>query len=447
MFSNDSNLINKFDDTIKPSVYSKYLFYDDKGYIHYDLIYDRIEIIKFFVKEEYRGLKIGYKLLEKLVSMYNNISLEVKCSNKKAISLYECFGFINVKILKNYYNGEDGYLMVRDNKDIYILGIESSCDETSVSIVKNGIEEINTVTLSQISTHTKYGGVIPEIASRMHTECITLLLDKCLKNSNMSINDIDYIAATYAPGLNGSLLVGLECAKTLSYIHNIPLIPTHHIKGHIMVNKLVYDFSFPIIALVVSGGHTDLILMNSVSDYEYLGSTLDDAIGEAYDKVARVLKIPYPGGVLLDKLSYTGKESYKLPLPLDDDSFNFSFSGIKSAVINLVNNELQKGNEIVKEDIAYSFQHNTIDVIVKKTMKALKKYNINTLAVAGGVSANSYLRDELLNKCDKENIKLLVPPLKYCGDNATMIACCAYYELNNSTLDIFEIDSIPSKKM
>ena len=215
---------------------------------------------------------------------------------------------------------------------MYILAIESSCDETSVSIIKDGCEEISTVVLSQIDTHTNYGGVVPEIASRMHVENITIVIDDALKKVNMKMDDIDAIAVTYGPGLIGSLLVGLMAAKTLAFIYNKPLIPVHHIAGHIYANNLVKRLEFPLIALVVSGGHTELVYMKEDYSFEKLGGTLDDAVGEAYDKVARVIGVPYPGGPMVDKLAFEGEDTYDLPLPLDDDSYNFSFSGLSNKV-------------------------------------------------------------------------------------------------------------------
>lgn len=312
-------------------------------------------------------------------------------------------------------------------KDTYILGIESSCDETSVSIVKNGCEEVATVILSQMDTHACYGGVVPEIASRMHVENITIVIEECLNKAKMSMDDIDAIAVTYGPGLIGCLLVGVGAATTLSYIYNKPLIPVHHIAGHIYANNLVSKMEFPLIALVVSGGHTDLIYMEDDYKFKKIGGTLDDAVGECYDKVARVINVPYPGGPLVDKLSYEGSDTYPLPLPLDDDSYNFSFSGIKSAVINLVHNETQRGNVIRKEDIACSFQNRVVEILSKKTMKALKEYNVKNLIIAGGVSANSGIRNKFTELCEKEGIKLTIPNIKYCTDNAAMIAAAGYF--------------------
>ena len=311
--------------------------------------------------------------------------------------------------------------------DTYILAIESSCDETSVSIVKNGKEEINTVVLSQMDTHANYGGVVPEIASRMHVENITMVIEECINKSGLSMDDITAIGVTYGPGLIGCLLVGVQAAITLSYVYNKPLIPVHHIAGHIYANNLVSDMKFPLIALVVSGGHTELILMEKDYSFKKIGGTLDDAVGECYDKVARVLKLPYPGGPLVDKLSYEGNDTYDLPLPLDDNTYNFSFSGIKSAVINLVHNEEQRGNEIRKADLACSFQNRVVTILVKKTLKALKEYNVENLIIAGGVSANSKIRSEFEQVCKDNNVNLTIPNIKYCTDNAAMIAAAGYY--------------------
>jgi len=311
-------------------------------------------------------------------------------------------------------------------KDIFILGIESSCDETSISIVKNGCVEIATITATQMDTHAEYGGVVPEIASRMHTESVTLVLEELLKKANMNIADVDAIAVTYAPGLLGSLLVGIEFAKTLSLVYNKPLIKVHHIKGHIFANNLVKKIEYPSLALVVSGGHTEIVKMKSDYDFEVLGTTLDDAIGECFDKVARVLDLKYPGGPNVERLAELGENTYKLPIPMNNEELNFSFSGLKSAVINLVHNEKQRKSEIIKENLACSFQTIAIDQIVRKIELAVKKTGIKRLIVAGGVSANRFLRNELQKKCQELNVDLSIPPLKYCTDNGTMIACAAY---------------------
>lgn len=322
-------------------------------------------------------------------------------------------------------------------KDVYILGIESSCDETSMSIVKNGSEDIATTVFTQMDTHALYGGVVPEIASRMHTEAITLVLEDLLKKTDLTMDDISAIAVTYAPGLLGSLLVGVEAAKVLSFVYDKPLIATHHIEGHIYANNLVKKMEFPLLAVVVSGGHTELVLMEDNNKFKILGTTKDDAIGECFDKVARVIGLPYPGGPNVEAYAKKGKPSYNLPIPMNNDELDFSFSGLKSAVINLNHNETQRGNEINPYDLACSFQNIAIDQIIRKTELAIKKFDIKRVIVAGGVSANNYLRDQMNILCSKYSVDLTIPPLKYCTDNATMIAAAAYYQyLNNDFSDL-----------
>lgn len=311
-------------------------------------------------------------------------------------------------------------------KDVYILAIESSCDETSMAIIKNGTDNIATTILTQMETHAEFGGVVPEIASRMHSENITMVLEDVLTKANMKVEDMDAIAVTYAPGLLGSLLVGIEAAKTLALVYKKPLIKVNHLAGHIYANNLVQKMEFPLLALVISGGHTELVLMEDDYKFKVLGETLDDAIGEVYDKVARVLDLPYPGGPNIEKYAEQGKPTYNLPIPMNNEELNFSYSGLKSAVINLVHNEKQRGNEIRKYDLAASFQTVAVNELTRKTELAIKKYNIKRLIVAGGVTANKYLRNEMEKLANKYNINLTVPPIKYCTDNAAMIGCAAY---------------------
>ena len=310
-------------------------------------------------------------------------------------------------------------------KDMYILGIESSCDETSVSIVKNGTEEISTVISSQIDIHKNYGGVVPEIASRHHVKNITMVLEECLEKAEMDIEDIDAIAITYGPGLIGSLLIGLEAAKTLSFIYKKPLIPVHHIAGHIYANSLVKELKFPLLAVVVSGGHTELIEMEDHYKFKKLGGTLDDAIGECYDKVARVIGLEYPGGPKLDKMAALGKDTYKLPVPLKDDSYNFSFSGLKSAVINLAHNAEQRGETIDCNNLCASFQDSVTEVLVRKTLALAKEKNVPNIIVAGGVSANKGLKERFEREAKGFNV--CIPSIKYCTDNAAMIGVAGYF--------------------
>lgn len=312
-------------------------------------------------------------------------------------------------------------------KDVYILAIETSCDETSAAIIKNGQECIALTILSQMDVHASFGGVVPEIASRLHTENITMVLEETLSKAKMKYEEIDAFAVTYAPGLLGSLLVGLEAAKTLSFIYQKPFITVNHLAGHIYANNLTSELKFPLLALIVSGGHTELIIMSGDYQFELLGATLDDAIGETYDKVARVLEMPYPGGPNVEKLAKLGKPTYELSKPMRDGSYNFSFSGLKSNIINLVHNEKQKGKEINKENLACSFQETAVDEVLYKVELALKNHlDIKNMLIAGGVSANNYLREKIKELCDKYNVHLSLPEFIYCTDNAAMIGAAAY---------------------
>ncbi len=328
-------------------------------------------------------------------------------------------------------------------KDIYVFAIETSCDETSASIIKNGNVDVATVTSTQIDIHKKFGGVVPEIASRNHSAVITMVFEECLKKANLTFNDMDAIAVTYGPGLNGALLVGVEAAKALSYATNRPLVPVNHMAGHIYANKFSGDFKFPLLALVVSGGHTELIYMEKEYSFKKIGGTLDDSVGEAYDKVARVIGIPYPGGPEMDKLAQVGKHSYNLPHAKNDKSYDFSFSGIKSAVINLVHNETQRKREINKEDLATSFQETVVDILVKKTERAIKEYEVKQLLLAGGVSANSGLRKAIKEVCNNLGVSLLMPELRYCTDNASMIGAAGYQAYLKGDRADFSLDPNP----
>lgn len=326
-------------------------------------------------------------------------------------------------------------------KDVYILAVESSCDETSVSIIKNGTEDISTVINSQIDVHTKYGGVVPEVASRLHLENITMVIDECINNANMKLEDIDAFVCTYAPGLLGSLLVGVEATKALSFVYKKPFIAVNHMMGHIYANMIGNKLEYPLLSLIVSGGHTDLILMKNENEFEYLGQTLDDAIGEAYDKVARILGLPYPGGPNVEKYAQLGKPVYSMPSILNDESYNFSFSGIKSYINNFVHNEKQRGNEINKYDLASSFQNCVVSHLVEKTKKALTNYNLKTLLISGGVASNSYLRDSLRSMCESNNVKMYMPEKKYCTDNAAMIGAAAYILYKNKKFAPFSTNA------
>lgn len=311
-----------------------------------------------------------------------------------------------------------------------ILAIESSCDETAVAIVEDGKKVLSNVVFTQIDIHTKYGGVVPEIASRHHIEKITYVIDQAMKEANLTFKDIDKIAVTANPGLIGSLMVGINAAKTLGLAYNKEVIMVNHIHGHIYANYLEDDFTFPVLALVVSGGHTELVLMKDHMSFEILGETLDDAVGESYDKVARVVKVGYPGGPIIDKMASLGSPTYPLPhVKLGKDSYDFSFSGLKSAVINLCNKLDMKGEELNANDLAASFQEAVVDVLCEKTIRAAKEYKAKQIIVAGGVAANKGLRSALTNEVNKvEGLRITFPSFKYCTDNAAMIGVAGYFQ-------------------
>ncbi|HKL47122.1 MAG TPA: tRNA (adenosine(37)-N6)-threonylcarbamoyltransferase complex transferase subunit TsaD [Candidatus Izemoplasmatales bacterium] len=310
---------------------------------------------------------------------------------------------------------------------MYVLGVETSCDETSVSVVKDGNEVLSNEVLSQIDIHQSYGGVVPEIASREHIKGITYVFDQAIKNAGITYRDIDLIAVTKGPGLIGSLLIGINAAKVISLNENIPIIGVHHISGHIYANYIERDMEFPLLALVVSGGHTELILMREHFDFNKLGETQDDAVGEAYDKVARVLGLGYPGGPIIDQMASKGKDILDFPRPmLYSDDYHFSFSGLKSHVINKHHNMKQRKEAINHNDFARSFQEAVTDVLVKKTIQAKNEYMVKQVIVAGGVAANTGLRQKL-----KEHIKdvpVYFPNMTYCTDNAAMIGAAGYFQ-------------------
>ena len=303
-----------------------------------------------------------------------------------------------------------------------ILAIESSCDETAVAITEDGKLLCNVIS-SQVAVHAKYGGVMPEIASRLHCENIDVCLKEALEQSGLKFEDMDAIAVTRGPGLIGCLHVGLQAAKTIAALYNKPLIPVHHLCGHIYANEYAGEFKFPMLCVVVSGGNTELVLMKDHLDFEIIGETKDDAVGECYDKVARVLGFPYPGGLPIDQHSKLGKHTYNLPKPLaHEGSYDFSYSGLKTSVINLVNQLKMKGEEIRVDDMAKSFQDVAIGMIVDKAVRAAMEYDVKQVVLAGGVSANSYLREQMTLRLKNSGIELIIPPLWCTTDNAAMIA-------------------------
>lgn len=331
------------------------------------------------------------------------------------------------------------------NNETYILAIETSCDETAAAIIKDGREIVSNVVASQIESHKRFGGVVPEIASRHHVEQMTYVLEETFAKANMSAEDIDAVAVTEGPGLVGALLVGVSTAKALAFAHDKPLIGVHHIAGHIYANRLIEEFQFPLLALVVSGGHTELILMQEHGKFEVIGETRDDAAGEAYDKVARTMGLPYPGGPEIDRLAKQGTDTLDFPRAwLEEDSFDFSFSGLKSAVINTLHNAKQKGIELEKADISASFQASVVDVLVEKTDRAAKQYDVNHVIVAGGVAANSGLRTALQAKFTDGKVKLSIPPLSLCTDNAAMIGAAGMIAYQKGHRSDWEMNANPA---
>ena len=310
----------------------------------------------------------------------------------------------------------------------YILAIETSCDETAASIIKDGTEIISNVVSSQIESHKRFGGVVPEIASRHHVEQMTIVIEECLKQANMEPADLTAVAVTEGPGLVGALLIGINAAKAFAFAHSLPLVPVHHIAGHIYANNLVQPMEFPLLALVVSGGHTELVYMKEHGSFELIGETRDDAAGEAYDKVARVLNLPYPGGPHIDRLAHEAEEAVPFPrVWLEEGSYDFSFSGLKSAVINYKHNIDQRGEEIIPAHVAKGFQDSVVEVLTAKTLRAAREYDVKQVIAAGGVSANKGLRTSLETTFKTEGIPFYVPPLKLCTDNAAMIGAAGHY--------------------
>lgn len=308
-----------------------------------------------------------------------------------------------------------------------ILAVESSCDETSVALVKDGKDILSHVVLSQMDIHAIYGGVVPEIASRNHIVHMTRVFEQALLEAKVEIKDIDLVAVTKGPGLIGSLLVGINAATTFAFAHQKPLIGVNHLIGHIYGANIDNDLKFPALALLVSGGHTELIYMRDHMEFKLLGTTMDDAVGEAYDKVARTLGLSYPGGPIVDKLAAQGFDTYHLPRPyLDKAAYNFSFSGLKSAVINLVHNAEQRNEDIRVNDMCASFQASVLDVLIEKTRHAAEALDVKQIVVAGGVAANRGLRSRIVKEIP--NIEIIIPGMKYCTDNAAMIGAAAYYQ-------------------
>ena len=333
--------------------------------------------------------------------------------------------------------------MCEEMKDRYILAIESSCDETSVAVLKNDKDLLSNIIASQVESHKRFGGVVPEVASRHHVEVVTLCIEDALKEAGIVAQDLDAVAVTYGPGLVGALLVGMSAAKAFAWAHGLPLIPVNHMAGHLMAAREVKELTYPLMALLVSGGHTELVYVPEAGVYQIIGETRDDAVGEAYDKVGRVMGLTYPAGREIDQLAHQGQDVYDFPRAMiKDDNLEFSFSGLKSAFINLHHNAQQKGEELVLEDLCASFQAAVMDILLVKTKKALEKYPVRSLVVAGGVAANQGLRERLAEEI--RDVEVIIPPLRLCGDNAGMIALAAAIEFEKGNFASLDLNAKPS---
>jgi len=328
------------------------------------------------------------------------------------------------------------------------LGIETSCDETAASIVKNGTEIISNIVASQINSQKRFGGVVPEIASRHHVEQITIVIEEALKEANLKPKDLDGVAVTEGPGLVGALLIGINAAKAFAFANGLPIIGVHHIAGHIYANELMQRMEFPLLALIVSGGHTELVVMEEHGSFKLIGETRDDAAGEAYDKVARVLGLPYPGGPEIDRLALGSDGKIEFPKAwLEPGSYDFSFSGLKSSVINYKHNLDQRGEKINDAHVAAGFQNSVVEVLTSKTLRAAKEFDVKQVVAAGGVSANKQLRTSLVEMFKEEGIPFYVPPISLCTDNAAMIAAAGASMFNNDVRGTLEMNGRPGMEL
>ncbi|EHI73892.1 O-sialoglycoprotein endopeptidase [Streptococcus criceti] len=329
-------------------------------------------------------------------------------------------------------------------KDRYILAIESSCDETSVAVLKNNSELLSNIIASQVESHKRFGGVVPEVASRHHVEVVTLCIQDALNESGIGVQQLDAVAVTYGPGLVGALLVGMAAAKAFAWANGLPLIPINHMTGHLMAAREAGALTYPLLALLVSGGHTELVYVKEPGDYKIVGETRDDAVGEAYDKVGRVMGLTYPAGKEIDNLAHKGQDIYDFPRAMiKEDNLDFSFSGLKSAFINLYHNAQQKGQALKSTDLSASFQAAVLDILLAKTKRALELYPVKTLVVAGGVAANHGLRERLAEEV-ADQVEVRIPPLRLCGDNAGMIALAAAIEFKKGHFANLDLNAKPS---
>ncbi|WP_035712294.1 tRNA (adenosine(37)-N6)-threonylcarbamoyltransferase complex transferase subunit TsaD [Salibacterium aidingense] len=335
-------------------------------------------------------------------------------------------------------------MTINSNENELLLAIETSCDETAAAVVQGGRKVLSNVVASQIQSHKRFGGVVPEIASRHHTENITLIMEQAMAEAEVTFSDLDGLAVTEGPGLVGALLIGVNAAKAAAFAHQLPLYPVHHIAGHIQAARLEREWKYPALALVVSGGHTELVLLHGEGEYEVIGRTRDDAAGEAYDKVARTLGLPYPGGPQVDKLAEEGTEDIALPIAwLEEDSYDFSFSGLKSAVMNTLHNAKQRGEQIEPANVAASFQASVIEVLVEKTKRAAENYQVRQVVLAGGVAANQGLRRAMEKAFTASDVELTIPPFTYCTDNAAMIGAAGHVQWLKGNTAGWELNGVP----
>ncbi|MDR2660886.1 MAG: tRNA (adenosine(37)-N6)-threonylcarbamoyltransferase complex transferase subunit TsaD [Lactobacillaceae bacterium] len=449
-FNFNSNTIEQIEDQLNNDNY-RFFLVDDHGFISLTQFEDEADINQIAVKKEFQNQKIASFLIEELMKTLNGvfkIHLEVRASNEIAKHLYIKFGFKQISVRKNYYSNpiEDANVMLYEKENNLIVAFESSADETSVAVVKNGNEVLSNIVATQINSHQRFGGIVPEVASRHHLEWINKVLELALKKANIDDpkKQITAVGATYGPGLVGSLLVGLMAGKTFAMVNDLPFIGVNHLAGHILAANFNKKIIYPALALMVSGGHTELVLMPSENKFEVIGETLDDAAGEAFDKIGRVMGLKYPAGKEIQELAKQGNNNISFPIAHTQGEFDFSFSGLKSAVINYLHKAEQKNESINKNDLLSSFQQAVIDALIEKTDLALSKFKVKMLLVGGGVAANELLRNSILNIANKYDVELNLVPMQFAGDNAAMIGAAAYVNFKHNEFSNLKLDTNPS---
>ncbi|MDR0899352.1 MAG: tRNA (adenosine(37)-N6)-threonylcarbamoyltransferase complex transferase subunit TsaD [Lactobacillaceae bacterium] len=420
------------------------------GFVSYIQSIDTLDLTELAVHTDYQRRGIAQNLIQKSLEFlkpFEALYLEVRSSNFKAINLYTKLGFKKLNMRKNYYsNPEEDAIVMELKKDVVIISFESSADETSVAVVKNGNQILSNIVATQINSHQRFGGIVPEVASRHHLEWINIVLNQALKEANITNphEQLDAVAATYGPGLVGSLLVGLMAGKTFAQINDLPFIGVNHLAGHLLAANFNRGIIYPAMALMVSGGHTELVLMEKPGNFKIIGETLDDAAGEAFDKVGRVLGLNYPAGKEMQELSKLGTVNIDFPIAKTTGTYDFSFSGIKSAVINYLHHEEQLGNSVNKNDVIASFQKAVVDALIQKTDLALSNYDVKMLVLGGGVAANEMLRNKLEEITSKHKIELNMVPIRFSGDNAAMIGAAGYQYFIDDKFSDLSLDTKPN---